>query len=514
MNSRVRKLITVWHCGLAFYLVIGSLWLMPLCPRANGDDRLGTAVNGVESVKPVGTPAQQQWLASNLSQRQDLAEQVGIKGAASYAAEQGYVPVLSVTEKITLHGPDGVYRARDGKLVVIEAKGGTSSINQGYGFSQGTAEHAVAGAERMLKQDAIPLKERIAYETVIKEASRGNLRVEIVRTTHVLGEPNLPKLEKVNLCTTQATEIAKAASKELSAAEAAIGGALNTGKNVVVKIGGGVGVIGGGFQVFAGVQEIREGKPVEGLFDAAGGLGTVTACSLVISGKVATGTTVGAVVAVVDAGKDIVEGIRDGDTKRTVVGTVKFAAISATSAGFYTGQPVFVVIGGVTYAGVIIYEQKDAIVHGAKVAGGWAKPGFDATWNASVYAVHKTGEGIVIAKDATWNGGVYVVHKTGEGLSVAKDATWNAGVYAVHKTGEDLSTAKDATWSAGVYAVHKTGEGLSIAKDATWNAGAYAAQKTGEGFTTAKDATWNGGVAAIHKIGSWRDAAWNSCFKK
>ena len=477
------------------------------CSRVNADEPpLAPVAAGQNPVNLPGTAAQQQWLASSLSQRQDLAEIIGVKGAASFAAEKGYVPVMSVTDKVTLHGPDGIYYASDRTLIVIEAKGGTSPINKSYGYPQGTAENAVAGAKRMLEQEGIPIKERIAYETVIKEAARGNLRIETVRTPHVLGEPGLPKLEKVNFCTTEAAEIAKVASKELSAAEVAIGGALNTGKNILVKIGGGVGVAGGGFQIYGGVQEIREGKVVEGSFDAAGGLGNIATGSLIISGKVAAGTTVGAAVAIVDGGKDVVVGIRDGDTKRTVVGTVKLAAGSTMSYGIYTGQPVVIVIGGVTYAGVIIYEQKDVIVHGAKV-------GFDATWNAGVYAVHKTGEGLSVAKDATWNAGVYAVHKTGEGLSVAKDATWNAGVYAVHKTGEGLSVAKDATCNAGVYAMHKTGEGLSVAKDATWNAGVYAAQKTGAALSTAKDATWNGGAAAVNKLARGRDAVWNRFFK-
>jgi hypothetical protein len=446
MNLHIRTLERASRSGflLFLYSTIAVFAVLAGWQRLNADEPVLAPVPAVQNpAKLPGTPANQEWHASSLSQRQDLAEQIGENGAAIYAAEKGYVPLMGTTEKITLHGPDGVYYAPDGKLVVIEAKGGTSSINRGYGYEQGTAEHAVASAKRMLKQDGIPLSERAAYETIIKEAARGNLRVETVRTTHVLGKPDVPKMESVKFCTTEAAEFAKRISKELSIPEVGIERLLRSGKNVALKGFGGVGAVGGGFQMYSGVQEIRDGKIVEGSLDTAGGLGNAATGCLVIFGKAAPGATLGAAVAVVDGAKDIVVGIRDADTKRTVVGAVKLAAGSAMSVGLYTRQPVVVVIGGVTYVGVIIYEQKEAIAYGAGVAVSWTKHGFDAAWNGSAYAAQKTGEALSTAKDAAWNTGVDAVHKTGEALSTAKDAAWNTGVNAVRKA----ASARDAAWN-------------------------------------------------------------------
>jgi len=119
---------------------------------------------------------------------------------------------------------------------------------------------------------------------------------------------------------------------------------------IFVRAGGVVGVVGGALQLQSGVKELQNGKLIGGSFDTVDGVGNAVAGTLIISGKVQAGIGVGAAVAVVEGGKDIFVGIREADTKRTIVGTVKLAAGSAMSVELYTGQPVVIVVGGIAYA--------------------------------------------------------------------------------------------------------------------------------------------------------------------
>jgi len=142
------------------------------------------------------TARQRQWLNATLEQRQVLAERLGEEGAERFAAKQDYKPLLQNGDKALRQGLDQVYRAKDGSIVVIEAKGGTSAINRAYGFEQGTPEWAVESARRVAASPKASAAEKQAAREVLEAAKQGKLTVQVVRTKHVLGEPVAAVLEK------------------------------------------------------------------------------------------------------------------------------------------------------------------------------------------------------------------------------------------------------------------------------------------------------------------------------
>jgi hypothetical protein len=92
-------------------------------------------------------------------------------------------------------GFDQVYRAKDGSIVVIEAKGCTSALSRAYGCEQGTPEWAVQAAKRVAESFKASAAEKQAARFVLDAAKKGNLTVLVVRTRHVLGEPVAAVLE-------------------------------------------------------------------------------------------------------------------------------------------------------------------------------------------------------------------------------------------------------------------------------------------------------------------------------
>lgn len=141
------------------------------------------------------TERQSQWLRSPLDERIRLAERLGEEGAEAFARQKGYEPLLRNGDKALKQGFDQVYRTKDGAIVVIEAKGGTSSINRAYGCQQGTPEWAVQAAKRVTESSVATSAERQAAQHVLEAAKQGNLTVQVVRTRHVLGEPTVAVLE-------------------------------------------------------------------------------------------------------------------------------------------------------------------------------------------------------------------------------------------------------------------------------------------------------------------------------
>jgi hypothetical protein len=138
-----------------------------------------------------------QWMAAkgNLLQRQNLAEQIGNQGAARYAAEQRYSRIHSSTtsKRAIRQGLDSIYFDRKSRnYIALERKGGTSQLKRTYGSMQGTNQNAIRSAAEMLKRETRTNKIK-AFE-LLESARNGRLRTEAVRTPHVLGKPNAPKL--------------------------------------------------------------------------------------------------------------------------------------------------------------------------------------------------------------------------------------------------------------------------------------------------------------------------------
>ena len=141
------------------------------------------------------TARQREWLKATINERVRLAEQLGEEGAQAYAAKKGYEPLLTKADKSLPQGFDQVYRAKDGSIVVIEAKGGSSAIGRAYGCQQGTPDWAVQAAKRVSESSKASVAERQAATIVLEAARDGKLTVQVVRTRHVLGEPVAAVLE-------------------------------------------------------------------------------------------------------------------------------------------------------------------------------------------------------------------------------------------------------------------------------------------------------------------------------
>jgi hypothetical protein len=185
---------------MVFPVLVATLFAaLPPAARAANADTLAPAQ---------ATARQQQWLSATIQQRVQLAEQIGEKGAQTFAKSKGYTPLLNSADKAIHQGFDQVYRASNGGVVVIEAKGGTSPLVRAYGCEQGTAEWAVQAAQRMLKSHRVTTAERQAAQVVLEAAEQNRLVVQVVRTKHVLGEPVVAVLEQTSVAGAKESSLA------------------------------------------------------------------------------------------------------------------------------------------------------------------------------------------------------------------------------------------------------------------------------------------------------------------
>jgi hypothetical protein len=106
-------------------------------------------------------------------------------------------------------GPDQVYRAADGIVHVIEAKGGTSPLITAYGFPQGSSEWAVESAKRVVNSSRAAATEKAAAQQVLKAAAEGRVQVHVVRTRYIVGEPTVSVLEQTATGTDEAALLAR-----------------------------------------------------------------------------------------------------------------------------------------------------------------------------------------------------------------------------------------------------------------------------------------------------------------
>lgn len=127
----------------------------------------------------------------------------------------------------TRHRHFAVVRLRDTlfscSVHVFEAKGGTGQLGHAYGHPQGSAEWAVESARRVLSSaKATPPQKRAAQE-ILHAASRGELVVDVVRTSHIQGEPTTTMIEQSVGMTKAARKMAAEALKGAGKAGAATG---------------------------------------------------------------------------------------------------------------------------------------------------------------------------------------------------------------------------------------------------------------------------------------------------
>lgn len=353
-----------------------------------------TTRNETVTPRPAGTARQQAWLKASVHQRVKLAEQLGDEGARAFAKAKGWSPVFDGTARGVVQGPDQVYRAADGAVHVIEAKGGSGQLGRAYGHAQGSSEWAVESAKRVLRNPAASDAERRGAALVLEAASKGNLRVHVVRTSHVLGEPTAAVLEQTAKGTDEAARLAASglddlgrnsaqivddvarASDDAALAASTGGTVLRTTAKAAVPVAI---VVDGGLRISDGLQterqfqageiseQEREAAHAKNAAGMAGGWG---------------GALVGAKVGAVGGG----------------------AAGSAVAPG--PGTAVGGVVGGIA-GGVAGYIGGEAA---AEAAAEWA-----------VDRVHAAGTTIADSAEAAWDGTVDAAHSAARGVN----RTWN-----------------------------------------------------------------------------------------
>lgn len=141
-----------------------------------------------------------------------------------------------------------------------------------------------------------------------------------------------------------------------------------------------------------------------------------------VAGK-ASGVAGGA-IAIAEGGFQVYDGFKEGDKAKAGRGAAKSIAGGLMVAGAATGNPVLAAAGGLTYAGVAIYENRESIGNAAKTGAKFVGKAAKATVENQVKAAKAVGGAVV-------NG----AEKVGEAADAVKDKT--------------VDTAKNTVKSAG-----------------------------------------------------------------
>lgn len=168
------------------------------------------------------TTRQRQWLAATPQERVRLAEALGEDGARKMARSKGFETLYDGLKKALPQGPDQVYQARDGRVIVYEAKGGSGQLGYAYGYLQGSPEWAVESAKRVLRSTKGGPAERAAAQKILEAAAEGRLEVHVIRTKHILGEPTVSVLEQSTKSSNKVSRMAREALDELSRSVAGV----------------------------------------------------------------------------------------------------------------------------------------------------------------------------------------------------------------------------------------------------------------------------------------------------
>ena len=150
-------------------------------------------------------------MRGDIQLKRRIAEEIGERGAKDFARNRGWDPILTKADKSVGHpqGFDQVWKGIDGKIHVIEAKGGDSIISTGKVGTQGTTQWCVKVAEKTLKNHAATEAEKSAARTVLEAASKGELDIYVVQTPHVQGAAGNTICKDVEECTQEATRLAR-----------------------------------------------------------------------------------------------------------------------------------------------------------------------------------------------------------------------------------------------------------------------------------------------------------------
>lgn len=203
-----------------YFNVICGVVLMACCAWPSVSVGQSQTTMAVEKAV-TGTVRQQAWLASTPNERMRLAEMIGDDGARVMAKAKGYDVIYDGSGRTLRQGPDQVYRGKDGRIIVYEAKGGSGQLGHAYGYPQGSTEWAVESAKRVLQSGKASEVEKRAAREILEAAAKGVLDVHVIRTSHILGEPTAAVLEQSVRCSDEAARLAKAALNDIAKAATA-----------------------------------------------------------------------------------------------------------------------------------------------------------------------------------------------------------------------------------------------------------------------------------------------------
>ena len=128
--------------------------------------------------------------------RARLAERLGEQGRARFAAERDWTKLLGSRSRGIRQGPDSVYwDPRSGLVRVLEAKGGNSQPGLYYGSPQNTNHYTIRSAQRVLGSPIATEQAKVASARVVVAAQERRLVTGVVRTPHLRGKPDDPRIE-------------------------------------------------------------------------------------------------------------------------------------------------------------------------------------------------------------------------------------------------------------------------------------------------------------------------------
>jgi hypothetical protein len=195
--------------------------LLPNPSRAQGVPQAAAAQTVIEKpttttqIPATATPKQRAWVQATPEQRNIIANELGDEGAREFARSRGWKPLFDGTKKSLPQGLDQVYAGQNGEVHAVEAKGGGSPLGRGYGHEQGTPEWAVKAAKRTIESAKASPEQKSAAEAVLRAAKEKMLKVEVIRTKHVQGEPFAAILERSLSTTDDAAKLAASALDDL-----------------------------------------------------------------------------------------------------------------------------------------------------------------------------------------------------------------------------------------------------------------------------------------------------------
>jgi len=139
-------------------------------------------------------------------------------------------------------------------------------------------------------------------------------------------------------------------------------------------------VVAGSLAIAQGVDKINNGQILDGSRDVVGGTGATVSGAATTASAYTSATTVagvslstvagvgGGVVAMADGAGNIIQGFKENNLEKGIVGGVKEAAGAAMMAGAITCNPFLTAGGAAAYTGALLYENRDAIADFGKKA--------------------------------------------------------------------------------------------------------------------------------------------------